>query len=334
MKVLVAIPDAELRSQIFRSADIERLSAEIDVDWPKAADSLDSSAIQARIADYDGIITGWGSPSLMRPTIERAARLRFIGHTAGSMSHMIDESVFDRGITVVNANTPLANSTAELCVALMLAGAWDIRKYIGMAERGERASVFSCNVLGLQDRTIGLVGFGAIARRVMEILRPFAPRFLIYSNHCSPEQAGRYGAELVELETLFATSDIVSLHNTLTERTRGMISRVHLDAIRDGCLLVNTARAAIIGEEDLVTSLCEERYNAALDVFHREPLEPDSPLLRLPNVLCVPHIGGHSRHWRYELGRTVINELLKFARGDALDSALNRSDFRRMTVVS
>jgi phosphoglycerate dehydrogenase-like enzyme len=334
MKVLVAIPDAELRSQIFRGADLERLSAQIDVDWPSAADELATAAFHARIARYDGLITGWGSPSLTRPTIDGAPRLRFIGHTAGSMSHLIDESVFDRGITVVNANTPLANSTAELCVTLMLAGAWEIRKYIAMAERGERASVFSCNVLGLQERTIGLVGFGAIARRVMEVLRPLAPRFLIYSNHCSPEQAERYGAELVELENLFATSDIISLHNTLTDRTRGMITGAHLDAIRDGCLLVNTARAAIIREEDLIASLCEERYNAALDVFHREPLERDSPLLRLPNVLCVPHIGAHSRHWRYELGRTVIDALLQFARGEVVERALTRAEYRQMTVAT
>lgn len=316
---------------IFNQAAIEKLEAISDVDWIEAGKDYTSDDLACHIADYDACITSWGSCKFTPQVLQRAKKLKFIGHAAGTVVPIVDEAVFSTGITVVNANSALARSTAELALTLMMAGAWEIYGYNLRLKQGQWSKNSSETVLGLYRQTIGLIGYGDISRELIRLLKPFDARILLYSGHCTKAEAEDLGVELCPLEELLKSSRIISLHNTLTPSTRGMLGKKELAMIRDQSLLVNTARGPIIDEKALLQELESGRILAALDVYEQEPLDPNHNLLKLPNVLCAPHIGGFSSYWKTRLGETVIDDLARFIKGQPVQGEITAAKFKRLT---
>jgi phosphoglycerate dehydrogenase-like enzyme len=330
LKTLVTISRSELLRVIFRPKTLQKLESLTQVDWIEQDKEYTSADLARDIEDYDACITGWGSPKFTNEVLCKAARLKFIGHTAGTLVPIVDESVFDLGITIVNANTPLAYSTAECTMALMIAGAWNITDYARSLRAGQWRTN-SDTVMGLTRQTVGLIGFGEISKEMIRLLKPYNCKILLCSKACSPQKARELGVTLCSLEELLSNSMIISLHNTLTDATRGMLGKAQLDLIKDGALLVNTARAAIINEAALVETLKTGRISAVLDVFEKEPLHPDHPLLSLSNVVCVPHIGGFSSYWKSQLAQTVVDQLGNWQQGLPLEGKVTREVYHRMT---
>lgn len=331
MKTLITVPNPFLRKIIFSDTAIKRLQALSEITWTEEGRKYTSEELAQIIPPYDACITGWGSVKFTQEVVEKAAKLKFIGHTAGTVVPVVDECVFDKGITVVNANDPLARSTAELAVALMMNGAWNIHGYnVGMKQ-----GVWSFNnketVMGLYGQVIGLIGMGDISREVIRLLKPYHARILMHSSYCSPEEAQALGVELCSLEELLKNSQIVSLHNTLTPSTKGMLGQKELAMLKDGALIVNTARAPIIDQEALLEELKTGRIFAAIDVFEKEPIDREDELLKLPNVICTPHIGGFSRYWKTRLGETAVEELERYLQGQPLRYEVTLEKFRRQT---
>ncbi|MGO1181437.1 MAG: NAD(P)-dependent oxidoreductase [Micrococcaceae bacterium] len=145
---------------------------------------------------------------------------------------------------------------------------------------------------GLRGKTLGVVGLGRAGRDVAQIGRAFGMRVLAWSPRLTPERARSGGAHLGTKEELFALSDIVTIHLRLSESTTGIIDAASLSRMKDGSLLVNTARAELIRENDLVASMASGRPQfLAMDVFQQEPLPMDSPLRTLERTLLTPHLG-------------------------------------------
>jgi phosphoglycerate dehydrogenase-like enzyme len=155
----------------------------------------------------------------------------------------------------------------------------------------------------------------------------------LYSPYCSVEEADKLGVTLSSLEDLLSRSRIISLHDTLTTSTRGMIGREQLKLLPDGALLINTARGPLIDEAALLDELSSGRISAALDVYHQEPVAIDYPLLKLSNVLCLPHIGAYSGYWKSQLGAMVVEDLVRFASGQPLLREVDEERFLRMTKM-
>ena len=185
--------------------------------------------------------------------------------------------------------------------------------------------------MGVYGQTIGIIGMGEIARQVIAMLKPFAPRILVASPHCSAEEAARLGVELVDMETAFRESQIISLHDTVTPRTQRFITRHYLELMRDGALFVNAARAALVDSAALLDQVRSGRIFAAMDNYDEEPLPADSELPRLANVLCTPHIGGLSSYWRRRLGSNIVEGLEMFAAGKEPAGRITRERFLTMT---
>lgn len=282
------------------------------------------------IGGFDACITSWGSPKFTSEVLERASKLRFIGHAAGTVIPIVDESIFNKGIIVANANSALAKSTAEVTVALMLAGSWDMHGFIVQMKEGLWRNRKE-TVMGLYGQTVGLIGCGDISKEVIRLIKPFHPRILMYSSYCPAKEAEELGVELCSLEELLKNSSIISLHNTLTPSTKGMLGRKELQLIQDGALLVNTSRGPIIDEKALVEELEKQRIYAALDVYETEPLPKEHPLLKLPNVLCMPHIGSFSSYWKKRLALTVIEDMERYIKGEPLKEEISAEKYRRMT---
>ncbi len=190
------------------------------------------------------------------------------------------------GVVVTNTPGVSAFSVAEHALTLMLSVARHIPEQDAAVRRGEWPRGQS---IELRGKTLGVIGLGAIGRRFAELGRAIGMRVTAWTLHPNPA----FEIELVELDQLLRSSDVVSIHLRLSDRTRGMIGPREFGLMKKTAILVNTARGAIIDEAALIEALATKQIAAAgLDVFSAEPLPPEHPLTKLPNVVLTPHSAG------------------------------------------
>ena len=165
-------------------------------------------------------------------------------------------------------------------------------------------------LMELQGKTIGIVGYGSIGKEVAKVAQAFGMKVLAYSRH---------GAEdfHTELDELYANADIVSLHCPLTAENTGMINKGTIAKMKDGVIILNTARGGLINEADLREALLSGKvYAAASDVTCREPINADSPLLGLPNMIITPHIAWAATEARQRLLGVAIDNVRQYLAGN------------------
>ena len=219
-----------------------------------------------------------------------------------------------RGVRATNTPGVLTNATAELAVALMLAAARRIAEADALTRRGAWTGSEEEELLGreLTGATVGLVGFGRIARRVAELLRSFEVRLLVTARSDAPSSDGM---ERLGLHELLAASDFVSLHVPLTTETRHLIDAVALAGVKRGAILVNTSRGAVVDTTALIDALRSGRLGAAgLDVYEDEPGVP-SALRDLPNTVLMPHLGSATAATRDAMARLCVENVIAVIEG-------------------
>jgi len=262
--------------------------AGLEVRFPPRPDITDEEENIRVLQGISATIAG-GEP-YSRRVMAALPDLRVISRWGVGVDRVDLEAVTDSNAVV--AITPSANheAVAEHAVALLLAVSRFLVQRNDEIHRGlwERR----CS-LPLREKTLGLVGLGRIGRSVVVRAEAFRMRLLAHEAFPDREFARRHGIELVDLDTLLARSDYVTLHVPLTEETRGLINRRTLSRMKPGALLVNTSRGGLVVEEDLVDALKSGHLGGAgLDVFVQEPIQGDHPLLNLDNVLVSDHTAG------------------------------------------
>lgn len=313
----------------FRQEDRRKLASFAEIvqhPGPGMPEDAEKSAVLAYV---DAVIIGRGGGWLTDEMIESAPNLRCIGVIGGSVHRINARLALERGITIINTGWAMSNAVAEFSLAMMLCGLRDIGHMIDvMRDEGwGRAR----GGLDLTGKTVGLIGFGMIGRRVAELLVPFRTRTVVYDPFVADEQLTAAGVERVGLDDLLRMSSVVSLHLGLTDDTRGMIGPGELALIPDNGLIVNTARANIIDELALVGELQSGRLRAALNVFWKEPLVEDHPLRSLDNVILTPHGGGLTLDTRRRHSAGIVDDLSRFFAGEAPKSAVTVEMLEKMT---
>jgi phosphoglycerate dehydrogenase-like enzyme len=164
----------------------------------------------------------------------------------------------------------------------------------------------------------------------VRLIAPFQMRLLAYSPHADPEQAQALGVRLTTLAEVLREADFLSLHCRLTEQTRGLIGAAQLALLKPTAYLINVARGEVIHEPALVAALRERKIaGAALDVFEKEPLSADDPLLQLDNVIVTPHWNASTTDVWQATGRAMAEGMLRVATGQAPDNVVNRDVLSR-----
>lgn len=164
-----------------------------------------------------------------------------------------------------------------------------------------------------------------IAKKVCELLKPFDVEVLVSSSYGSPEQEKQFGVRFASMEEIFETCDCVSLHTPLLDSTRGLITAEHFRLMKQGASFINTARGAVVRENEMIDVLNERPdLTAVLDVTDPEPPNPDSPLLTMPNVVLTPHLAGSFHHECRRMGQYMIDELSRFLNDKPLHWEITR----------
>ena len=275
-----------------RSADWDRLhkrGIEITV-FNEPFASVDDAAQKLAPFDILGLLRE--RTAFPRALIEKLPNLKFMVLTGARAASLDDKAATERGIPI--STTPGGGSnapTAELGWALLMSCARDLAK----AERlmrsgGWHDGLQQMNVL--EGKRLGILGLGKLGSRVAGYAKVFGMDVVAWSQNLTPEKAGAIGVKYVGKDELLSTSDFISIHLALSDRTRGLIGAAELAKMKKTAILVNTSRGPIVDEAALIAALKNGTIaHAGLDVYDKEPLPAGHPLTKLENVTLVPHLG-------------------------------------------
>ena len=282
----------------------------------------DPLELAERLRGFDIVVLTQQRTPLTRTTIERLDRLVMVAQTGYHTTHIDLEACTEHGILVSGASAGPSIATAELTWALILAARRHIVEEVQALKLGRWQTTIGD---GLHGRTLGIYAFGKTGAMVAPVGRAFGMRVICWGRSGSLGRAAEAGFEIAKSrESLFAESDILTLHLPLNPETRGIVTSSDLALMKPSALIVNTSRSAIIETGALVQALQAGRPGAAaVDVSDDEPVTAPAsePLLSMPNVLCTPHLGYVERANYEKLFGGVVKSILAFAAGAPVDIA-------------
>jgi phosphoglycerate dehydrogenase-like enzyme len=271
-----------------------------------------------RLRDVPIVVANRERTAFPADLIAALPKLELLCNTGGHAYHVDMDAATAAGIALVYAYSvdPVTTglSTAELTMALMMA----IMRRIPQSDRAIRAGEWPLT-LGhtLHGKTLGLLGLGRVGRQVARLATAFGMPLLAWSANLTPERAAAAGAQYRPLEDLLAEADVVSIHLSLSDRTRGLLDEVKLRRMRPSAYLVNTSRGAIVDEAALARVLAEGAIaGAALDVFVQEPLPQSHPFTSLDNVVLAAHLGWPTDLTYATFAEDSAHQIGKYLAGD------------------
>ncbi|MBA2448600.1 MAG: C-terminal binding protein [Chloroflexi bacterium] len=300
----------------------------------------DGGRVSDAIADADVVIAG--GAALDSEVFDQFRRARFLLRPYVGYDDIDVDAATERGILMANVPDTFVEEVANHTLALLLAAnrkLLQVDRFVraGAWAGGEGTREAARPIRRLSTLTLGLVGFGNIARLVAARAAPFGFRMLAHDPYLGPEAAAGTGVTLVGMEELLRSSDIVSIHVFLSPQTRKLINAEQLALMKPEAYLVNTARGPVVDEAALIAALQAGRLaGAALDVFEEEPLAVDSPLIGMENVVLAPHLASYSEEGDH-LHRLRIAEIaLQVARGGLPERkvVVNKDLYDRLAELS
>ncbi|KAB2905726.1 MAG: D-glycerate dehydrogenase [Anaerolineae bacterium] len=303
------------------AAGLDKITAACEADiWegdlPPTQDQL-----AQRVRGVDGIV------SLVTDKIDgdimdtAGKQLKIISQMAVGVDNIDIQAAKARGIKVGNTPGVLTDATADLAFALLLALTRRIVEGVDYVRAGRWKTWGPELLLGpdLRGATLGIIGLGRIGKAVARRAFGFEMRILAHSIDLTPDEAAEVHAQTVDLESLLHESDFVTIHTPYTPETHHLMNRERLQMMKPTGLLINTARGPIVDQKALIEALQNKIIGgAALDVTDPEPIPMNDPLLTMPNVIVVPHIGSASIQTRNRMAEMAAENLIAGLRGEKL----------------
>ena len=312
-RVLISDKLSDAAVQIFRDRGI-------DVTFEPGL-GKDKDALAARIGEFDGLAIR-SATKVTDKLLEAAPNLKVVGRAGIGTDNVDKEAASRRGVIVMN--TPYGNmiTTAEHAIALMFAVARQIPEANASTHAGkwEKSRFMGVELTG---KTLGVIGAGNIGGIVCQKAVGLGMKVVAYDPFLSEERAARLGVEKVELDTLLARADVITLHVPLTDQTRNILSAENIAKTKPGVRIVNCARGGLVDEAALAEALASGHVaGAAFDVFAEEPVTA-SPLFNLPNVVVTPHLGAATTEAQENVALQVAEQMSDYLLTGAVTNALN-----------
>lgn len=274
------------------------------------------------IPEYDALVVR-SDTKVTKAVIDAAANLKVIGRAGVGVDNIDVEAATQRGIIVLNAPEGNTIAATEHTMAMMLALARNIPQAHATVKAGEwqRSKFMGVEMRG---KTLGILGLGRIGTGVAKRALAMEMNVIAYDPFISAERAKALDIELVEMEEIFTTADFITFHLPLTPDTRNLINKEVLGRVKKGVRIINCARGGVIDEVALAEAISEGRVaGAALDVFAKEPLAAESPLLPLDKVVLTPHLGASTAEAQIGVAVDVSKGVLAALRGEPITTAVN-----------
>ena len=312
-RFLLYEPMDEAGVQVLRQAGKVRL-----------ASGTDEDTIIAEIGDIDGAILR-SRGAMTERIMRQAPKLKVVGRHGVGVDNIDLQAATAHGIQVVNTPQATVESVAEHTVGLLLALSKRIVAADSACRKGDFGVRYKIQGQEMRGRTLGVVGFGRIGRRVAQICaRAFEMPILYYDVQPAPEAERELGARRTELDELLSTAEYVTVHVPLMPSTRGLISEHEFGLMGARTIFCNTSRGAVIDERALYEALKAGRLAAAgIDVFEQEPTPADNPLFELENVIVTPHIASSTEEAMRNMS-LVANDIVAVVQGRAPRYPVNR----------
>jgi D-3-phosphoglycerate dehydrogenase len=268
------------------------------------------------------------SYELTEDSLAGVERLKIVTRSGAGYDNLDVDALTEHGVVAAHAPEGPTASAGQAATGMIIACAHNFPGYEhALREHGWAGRRDATRGFELQSATLGFIGMGLIGQEVLDDLRPFREKGLrtrVYDPYLPAERAEQLGVETVDLETLLATSDIVTIHAPLTEETRHMLGASEFRTMKESAYLVNTSRGGIYPDEVLARALREEWIaGAAVDVFEDEPDVEDNPLLDVGHVQVTPHISGPTRDGVRRMREHNAESILNLKNGDYPTNVLN-----------
>lgn len=321
-KAVVLMPQATFEKQ-FLGEQLERLRTLCDVVEPCPAENLFEFSDAPGTDAVEVLITGWGTPRISKDVVQKFPRLSLVAHCAGSLKQVADGAILSNGVRMTSCAAANAQPVAEYTLANILL--WNKRqthwvsRYRAERDRFRRAERFEVPHAGNRGQTVGIIGASRVGRHLISLLRPFDFDIVVYDPIANPDEVTSWGVSNVSLGELMTVSDVISVNAPSLPSTAQMIAAPQLALMRDGALLINTARGELIDHDALIDELKTGRISALLDVTKPEPLPADSPLFDMENVILTPHIAGSIGREVHRMTSQMLSELELYIREQRLE---------------
>lgn len=284
------------------------------------------------LKEAEVIFSGWGAPVFDQSFLEKTPSLEAIFYAAGTMKKLLSDEIWERDIKVTTANQANAIPVAEFTLSeilFSLKNGWQLSRRL--KEEKNYINGMYQPLIGNYQATAGIISLSQIGRKVTDLLRHFDLNVLAYDPFVNEDEASNLNVELCSLEAIFKHADVVSLHSPLLPETKGMIRKEHFQSMKQNATFINTARGAIVREDEMIEVLQERTdITAVLDVTYPEPPAEQSKLYTLPNVVLTPHIAGSSGNERARLGAFMLEEAKRFTAGEPLQYKITKQSYRNM----
>jgi glyoxylate reductase len=297
---------------------VEPLSAYFNVKmWEKEDTVVPRDILLREVQDADGLLCLL-TDQIDGELINRAKNLKVISNLAVGYNNIDVKAASQRGIIVTNTPGVLTETTADLTFALLMATARRLTEASDFLRNGEWGAWSPMELTGqdIYGATIGIIGLGRIAEALVRRAKGFDMRVLYYNRTRKPDKEAELGIEFADLHSLLKESDFVSILVPYNPELHHMIGRSELALMKKNAILINTARGGLIDEAALYDALRKKHILAAgLDVFEEEPVPVDHPLLTLPNVVTLPHIGSASVSTRLNMASLAADNIINVLSG-------------------
>jgi glycerate dehydrogenase len=280
-------------------------------------DRTPKELVVTRAADAEIVLTN--KVVLDKEVIESLPRLRYIGVLATGYNVVDVSEAKKRGIVVTNVPDYSTMSVVQLTFALLL----ELTHHVGLHSESVRRGDWTKSpdfcywltpLVEIDGLTMGIIGYGRIGRAVAKVARAFGMDVIAYSRRLKNE--GDENARFEEIDKIFETADVVSLHCPLTKETERIVNRERISLMKSTAFLINTGRGGLVDEQALAEALNNGRIaGAAVDVLSTEPPQPSNPLLTAKNCIITPHIGWATKSARERLMKIVVNNIRAFLNG-------------------